>query len=677
MKENSLNHYSQNALIQETIKNIIKESFPLESGGKILELDNVVIEDKLQSDDFPQQKEYKLSRKSWQLPIYASARIKDAETGKIINNIKKIKIGAVPKLTNRFTTIIDGNEYQTTNQLRRKSGIYARIKNNGDLESEFNLAKGFNFKMQLDPQKKVFNLILNNRKYRLWTLLNVLGVPEKDIVKVWGAELLLINKKGALNNEVSEMTSIYEKVYRKSEPDFKKIIEGIKSYFNEYTEVDPETTKLTLGESYSKVTGATLLAASAKLLNINRGKDKPDDRDSLVYKRLYGVDDLLVSHFINQTESIKRKTTRRLGLKEKVREILSSGTFGKPIKEFFTTGELSATPPQTNPLTILADWQKTTPMGPGGIPSAHSVTMDTRDVQPTHLGFLDPVATPESGKVGITVGLTSGMVKDGQNVKTAVLTKAGKKEYWTPLQLFENNIGFPDQYKMQGGKPVSKKSTAVVQYKGETKIVKGKDVDAYIINPQSVFSYATNLVPFMQNTQGNRTSMGGRMMQQAVALSDKEAPLVQVASKDGKYIFEDVVGNYLNPTLGEGSGTVTKIDKNYITIKKSDGTTAKKGLYNNFPLNQDGFLNSTPKVVVGDKVKADTILADNNYSTKGTLSLGKNLSVAYMPWKGYNFEDGAVITESAAQKLSHEALHRKNIFFSPKTTVFDLKKFNA
>jgi len=164
---NSLNHYTQNALIQETIRDSIQQSFPIEAGGKRLELTDVYISDKLDSDDFPEQKLFKLNRKTWQVPIFANVKIIDTKTNRIIDKAAKIKIGAIPKLTNRFTTIVDGNEYQTTNQIRRKSGVYARIKNNGDLENEFNLSKGFNFDMQLDPQKQLFYVVFNNRKYRL------------------------------------------------------------------------------------------------------------------------------------------------------------------------------------------------------------------------------------------------------------------------------------------------------------------------------------------------------------------------------------------------------------------------------------------------------------------------------------------------------------------------------
>jgi DNA-directed RNA polymerase beta subunit len=291
--------------------------------------------------------------------------------------------------------LVDGTEYQTVNQLRRKPGIYSRIKKNGELESEFNLEKGFNFKMILDPVKQIFFLILNNRKHRLWTLLNLLEVPDSTVEKVWGIKLLEINKKGALNTEVSEMTSIYKKVYNKEPKDFNEVISGLKTYFNDFTRVDPETTALTLGAKFSAVTGKTLLATSAKLLAINKGKDTPDDRDSLIFKRLYSVEDLLLSHFEKQKPMISKKLERSIKLKDNVEEIISSSTFGKPVKTFFTTGDLSAAPAQTNPVTIVEAWRRTSPMGAGGIQSRHSVTMETRNVQPTHLGYLDPLVTPE------------------------------------------------------------------------------------------------------------------------------------------------------------------------------------------------------------------------------------------------------------------------------------------
>jgi DNA-directed RNA polymerase beta subunit len=114
----------------------------------------------------------------------------------------------------------------------------------------------------------------------------------------------------------------------------------------------------------------------------------------------------------------------------------------------------------------------------------------------------------------------------------------------------------------------------------------------------------------------------------------------------------------------------------YLKDNNSDAIQ-KVGIYNNFPLNQDGFLHSHVKLNVGDKVKKGQTLYDLNYSKNDTLALGKNLNVAFMSYKGYNFEDGAVLTESAAQALSHEMIHRINIYHSPKISIFDKKKFTA
>jgi len=150
------------------------------------------------------------------------------------------------------------------------------------------------------------------------------------------------------------MSSIYKKVLRKNPPaDYSEVLVGLRDYFNNYTKVDPSTTQLTLGKKFTSINGTALLASSKKLLDIQKGDAVPDDRDSLIFKRLFSVEDLLLSHFEKQKPIITTKLTRSIGLKNKVEEIIGSSTFGKPIKTFFTTGDLSSTPPQTNPVTIV------------------------------------------------------------------------------------------------------------------------------------------------------------------------------------------------------------------------------------------------------------------------------------------------------------------------------------
>ncbi len=625
--KNLLNYSQQNEQMKKAITSSVESMFPIVNGNKRLELQSISVDDNIDDFDFPRQKEIKLNRSTWEVPIYAKLAIVDSVTGKVVDKADKIKIGSIPKITPRFSVIIDGNEYSTINQIRRKSGVYSRIKKNGELESEFNLSRGKNFKMELDPTTQIFNVILDNRRYRLWTLLNLLSVGESELKKRWGSELLEVNKRGALNNETSELDSLYRKFVNKAgTSDEMAIRTGLVDYFGR-TELDPDTTKITLGESFSNVSGPALLAASVRLLNINKGDSEPDDRDSLIFKKIYSPDDLVNIYFDKQSPMLKKKLERTLGLKDKVRETISSSTFGGPVKRFFTVGDLASTPPQTNPVTMIAEWRKTSPMGTGGIESHHAITNETRAVQATHLGFIDPLATPDGGKVGITVGLASEVQKVGNEMATPLIDiKEGKIVWMNPAQFFEHKIGFPDQYKLtdpQGlvGKPIS--DTVVVMYQGRTQEMDANEVEYYIRSPKSMFSLQQNLVPFLQNVQGNRASMSSRYITQALSLKNREEPLIQTyrntkANGDIK-TYQQLIGRAFTP-ITPVTGRVTKVTNDYIYVTPDAGGESRKvGLYKDFPLNQDGYLDSTPVVAVGDEVKKGKILVELIYIRGKTL----------------------------------------------------------
>jgi DNA-directed RNA polymerase subunit beta len=281
------------------------------------------------------------------------------------------------------------------------------------------------------------------------------------------------------------------------------------------------------------------------------------------------------------------------------------------------------------------------------------------------------------------VGLASEVVKLKNDIATPVYTPKGTKKYLRPLEFYNAHVVYPDQFTLEGKKLVPKYKVLNAMYKGKLVRILPSKAEYYMRSPKSMFAFSSNLVPFLRNTQGNRSSTAGRMIGQAVSLTNREAPLVQTKRQKGE-TYEDLLGSFLNPILGVDdkqkpykSGVITSVDTDYISIKTDRGDIVKRGLYNNFPLNQDGFLHSTPLVKVGDKVTTYSPLSESNYSVGDTLAIGKNLTVAYMPYKGYNFEDGAVLTNSASKKLSHQTLHKLNIFFSPKLTFFNLKKFQA
>lgn len=180
--EKALDPQKQNQTILDSVKKSIERTFPVESGNRKIIIQDVSIEDNLSDTDFPTQKEIKLNRKTWDLPIKATIKLVD-EKGKVLDKAENVNVGRIPKLTNRLSTIIKGNEYQVSNQFRRKPGAYSRVKRNGELESEFNLSKGANFAIDLNPENKKFTFSIKGatKKYHLWNLLDILGVTDTQV----------------------------------------------------------------------------------------------------------------------------------------------------------------------------------------------------------------------------------------------------------------------------------------------------------------------------------------------------------------------------------------------------------------------------------------------------------------------------------------------------------------
>lgn len=668
---NKLDPGLQSKNIQDTIKATIERQFPVVGRYQTLELVGPLkIQDELDDQDFPAQKIAKLSGKSWQVPLYGTFRLVDQKTGNILDTAKDIKVANIPKLTDRFSMLIDGNEYLTMNQFRLKPGIYTRKKANDEMESQFNLAVGYNFKMMMDPAEGIFYLYIGNQKFHLYTLLHAFGVPENDMLKAWGRELFSKNQSAGMNAEGTEIPLMYEKLKRQKLP-YDKALEALKEYFDK-TRVSIESTQITLGMATDRVSPETLLATSVKLLKVLRGQENEDERDSLVFKDLYTVDDLLSAYLEKRAPTIQKNIMTRADHKQSIREIISPDTYTKDIKSFFTQGDLSNPSPQTNPVEMLGEWRKTTITGTGGIKSEHAITFKTRDIHPSHLGFLDPLNTPESGKVGVTLPLSMNVTKVGKDIFTPLIKTDGTEISVTPGQFYQMKVGFPDQHT----KGKAKNKTIKAMWKGQSIILPAGDIDAYIVHPSSMFAWTTNLVPFLGHNSGNRALVAAKMVTQSVPLKEPETPLVKVIGESGEPL-DNVLGNFLRPVVPKGFGMaqVTKIDDDYVHIKNGKGDSTKIGLYRNFPLNQESFINSTVTAKVGDKIKEGGSLANTNFSdASGQFAPGANVNVAYMPWHGYNYEDGIVVTDSLAKKFTSTVMLKMNLQ-TDKDGILDAKKF--
>jgi len=654
----------------ETIQNY----FPIQGRTHTLEAKRVWVDDTKDIDDIREQKDVKVKGRSWTVPIRAELELKD-EKGKVVDR-QVINVAQLPKITRRYSYIVNGNEWQVNNLFRLKSGVYTRQRKNGELTSQWNLAKGQNFHMDFSPKTKKMTLRFGEANIPLYPVLKTLGVDDDTIERSWGKDILDANKKG---KEDVALRRFY-RAMRGSTPDtLDQARQAIQEKFDN-TVLRPDSTNLTLGKPYETVTGAALVDGSSKILRVSRQEEEPDDHNQLQFKELHSAEDLINERLDKWKvqKDVKRKITNTIDKHTKVKNIISPDIFGKPLRQFFVSSVLSENPEQTNPVSFIAGNRKTTLVAPGegGIGSAHQITLEAQSINPSHLGFLDPIQTPESDRIGVTLQLASHIEKDGHDLKMPVFNvKTGKRDKITPYEALKSNLAFPDQYNWVGGKPTPvKKTVKVSDPDGTVTVVKPSDVDYVIGSSKGMFDLAANMIPFLQNNQGNRTMVASRQLEQALSLRDREAPLVQTRSDNPRRTFEQGIGAFVGH-VSHVDGVVEKVKNDGVIIKDRDGKRHEVQIYDDFPLNDDkSVLNSTPLVKVGDPVKKGQTVADTNFTRGGTLALGTNLNVAYMPYKGYNFEDGIVVSESAAKKLTSEHMYRESVS-AEKAIKLDKKKF--
>ena len=671
--------------IQTQVVDKIKTFFPIVGRKHTLRLNSIAIADPKSVDDIKSQAAAKAAGRTWASGIHGNFSLVDNVSGKVLDQQSKVRIAGLPNLTRRYSFIVDGSEYQTEHLWRLKSGVYSRIAATGEPEVAFNLKKGFNqsgFKMILDPDKKSFTFKYGSARVPLYPILNTLGVTDAEMEKTWGKEIFTATKAGSRDPK-GDLTKLLTALKDPIPETPEGIVAGIRERFKG-TELRPDTTILTLGKPFDTVSKDALLTASSNLLAVHRGEREPDNRDAIPFKDLFGVENLLADRIDRSRGRINRKLRNNLDRKSNVKEVFGADIFGVPIISFFRETSIANQTPQTNPVSMLSRYMGTTILGGdvGAMSTPFMVSSNAKMADPTQLGVVDPVHTPEGDRAGITLKLTTDAQRKGTEVYVpAYNTRKKKIELVTPTQLAHSVVSFPDQFfKDKDGKftkSVTKKVTA--QTPDDPKaVVDPKKVDFILPSPTSMFSPMTNLVPFIQNDDGTRVEMAVRHIEQALPLKHREEPLVQTHSKDpsqSTLTHERIWGAFAAHVATKG-GTVSKVTKEAIHIKDKKGKSHAIQLYNNFPLNElQAFVTSTPIVKVGDKIQPGDPVADTNFTKEGILSLGVNLRVAYLPYKGLVFEDGLVISESAAKKLTSEHMFKPSAYVD-RDYVLNKKRFS-
>jgi DNA-directed RNA polymerase subunit beta len=573
-------------------------------------------------------------------------------------------IAHVPYLTDSGTFVNRGVEYTLAHQMRLKAGVYTREKDNGELEAHVNVlpGKGRMHRYFLDPQTGVMKINVGQAQIPLMPLLKALGAKDADIRGAWGNEITAVNME---KGDAGTLDKLYQRLVYKQDPnlDAEGKQKAIAAEFARM-ELDPDVTRRTLGKDYKNLTPEAILDITKKLIAVNRKEADPDDRDSMAYQSVVGPEDLLAERFAKDKQGLRKllwKATAKKSL-----DHVPTGFFNKAISAALIGSGLGSSLEEINPAEIFDHQTRVTRMGEGGIGSLDAVPVESRAVQPSHLGFVDFLRTPESGKAGVDMRFARGAVKgaDGKIYTPVMNMQTGAQEYKTPGELADMPVAFPGENKTD-------LPMVAALVGGKMKYVPREEVQYSLPHMDNTFSALSNMLPLKSMIKGQRAIMGSRMFTQALPLNDAEAPLLQsaVVDKDG-VSHEDEMGERLGAVKAQFHGQVVSVSPDEIVLRDRDGKKSSIDLYNDHPFNRKTFWHQTPAVQPGDTIKPGQLLAHSNFTDKqGSAALGKNLRVGYLPYKGKVYEDAVVISESAAQKLTSQHMYQHEAEWTDNTHV--------
>ena len=401
------------------------------------------------------------------------------------------------------------------------------------------------------------------------------------------------------------------------------------------------------------------------MLDLRDGRGEVDDIDHLGNRRVRSVGELVENQFriglLRMERTVKEKMSTFLEIESAMpQDLINAKPITTSLKDFFATSQLSQFMDQTNPLSEITHKRRVSALGPGGL-TRERAGFEVRDVHPTHYGRICPIETPE----GPNIGLINSLATYCRVNKYGYIESPYKKIINQKVSDEIVYLSAIDEEKFtiaQANSTINKDGTFAEELvscrKNLNFLLSTKETIDYIdVSPKQLVSVAAALIPFLENDDANRALMGSNMMRQAVPLLKPESPLV------GTGIEADVALDSGVTIVAKRNGVVDKIDGKRIVVKASeDRDLSQSGvdIYNLSKFkrsNQNTCINQKPLVKVGDVIMKGDIIADGPATKLGELALGKNVTVAFMPWQGYNFEDSILISERCVTDDVFTSIH--------------------
>ncbi len=429
--------------------------------------------------------------------------------------------------------------------------------------------------------------------------------------------------------------------------------------------------KLEIPETTTTLTKEDIIAIIRYLLDLKQGKTSVDDIDHLGNRRIRTVGEQIAAQFNIGLARMTRTIRERLNVRDQEKvapgDLVNARTITSVINTFFGTNQLSQYMDQTNPLAELTNKRRMSALGPGGL-TRERAGFEVRDVHYTHYGRLCPIETPEGPNIGLISSLSMHarvneygfletpyrVVKKGKVTDEIEFLNAEKEDEFTIAQA---NAPIDDKGKFLTEKVQGRKA-------GDFVVQSPDDMQYMDVAPTQIVSAAAALIPFLEHDDANRALMGSNMQRQAVPLLRPQAPIVgtgleQKIARDSRTCVIAERSGVVENVSGEKIIVLYDIDEDNVEqlVSFEDKRRVEYKLVKFFRTNQDTGLNQKPVVIPGQRFKKGDVLADGCATDQGELALGRNLLVAFMPWRGYNFEDAIIMNERIVSEDVFTSVH--------------------
>ncbi len=646
------------------LEEVLREVFPLESYDGQIKLEYI-------SYTFGKEKYSRLECQRRGMTYSAPLKVKLRLITPVDIKEQEVYLGDFPLMTDTGTFIINGDERVVVAQIQRPPGVSFEEETHPTGKSIYYgriiPSRGAWFEIKFDLNDVMWAQVDRRRNFPASQIFRIMGLTTKDdMQKMLGDVFEKFAPTLAKDTTESKEDALLD-FYRKMRPTEPATVEVAEALFYRLF-FDPKRydlskvgrhianrkLKIQVPQDNRVLDITTVVETTRYLFGLREGQGDCDDIDHLGNRRIKTVGELVQNQVRIGLARLERSIKERLVVMSNfenltAHHLINSRLFSNQIQDFFARSQLSQFADQVNPIAEMTHKRRLSALGPGGL-SRERAGFEVRDVHPTHYGRVCPIETPEGPNIGLISSLTTcARVNDLGFIETPYRVvedgRVTRKVVYLTADVDQNmNIA-------QANTPVGKDGMIETKevscrYRTDFPKLHPKKVECMDVSPKQLVSVATAMIPFLEHDDANRALMGSNMQRQAVPLMVTEVPFV------GTGMEEKVAIDCGSVIVAKESGTVTKADANEIVVGETVYTLK---IYQRS--NANTCVHQAPLVRPGDKVEKGQVIADGMATKDGVLSLGRNILVAFMPWRGYNFEDAILINERVVREDKFTSIH--------------------